>query len=344
LSTQDIRDIVELGEPGQRGNLLGIQPYMRPADYLSAESFSLRLNTYLDAAQQRGWLTDHTVVVFPEYLGAWLVAVGEGPRVHRADDVGTAMRSLAMAHPLAWLGRWLGARARDRSRAALFALKAEEMTAAYQSTFSLLARTYGITIVAGSILLPSPRLEGGRLVSGKGPLANVSAVYRFDGAAVGLSRKVYPTADEVPFVAPGKLSDLPVLNTPCGKMGVLVCADSWYPAPYQVLRSKGAEIVVVVSFTPGDGAWDRPWAGYSGQAAPDDVDPAHVGALTEGEAWVRYAMIGRIDSSEATYGMNVFLRGRLWDLGSDGCAMVVRGEETYQLERVNGAALVNCWL
>ncbi len=344
MSSQEIKDFVDLGKPGVRGNLLAVQPFMRPADYSSTESFSLRVNTYLDAARQRGWLSDRTVVVFPEYLGTWLVATGEGPAVYRATSARAAMSALAKAHPIGWAAKRLASKAQDRSTAAIYALKAEAMTAVYQATFSLLARTYGVTIVAGSILLPSPRLERGSLVAGKGPLASVSVIYRYDGAAVGLVRKVFPTADELPFVSGGKLSDIPVLNTPCGKMGVLVCADSWYPGPYDVLRSKGAEIVAVISYLSGDGSWDKPWAGYSGRPAPDDVDPADVGTLTEAEAWVKYGMIGRIDSCGATWGVNVFLRGRFWDLGSDGCTQVVRGEETYQMERVNGASLVNTWL
>jgi len=344
VSSQEIRDLVHLGEPSARGNLLAIQPYLRPADYDSTESYSLRLNSYLDAARQLDCLSDRTVVIFPEYVGTWLVAAGEGPRVQRAKSVGAAMRALARAHHLAWAAKWVAAKASDRSMAAIFSLKAEQMASIYQATFSLLTRTYGVTIVAGSIVLPSPRLEGGVLVAGKGPLENVSAVYRYDGAAVALARKAFPTADEAPFTSAGKVSEVPVLNTPCGRMGVLICADSWYPAPYEVLRQKGADIVAVVSYLPGDDSWNRLWAGYSGQSPPDDVDPGDVGVLTEAEAWVKYGMVGRIDSCGATYGVNVFLRGQFWDLGSDGCTQVVRGEETYQTERVEGAALVSTWL
>jgi len=344
MAVQDIKDSVELGKPSLRGNVVAVQPYVRPTDYITASAFSLKMNGYLDEARQRRWLSERTVVVFPEYVGAWLVAVGERPGVHRATTVASAMGALARAHPLAFTRHWLRAGARDRARAALFRLKAEEMAAAYEATFSALARTYGVTIVAGSIILPAPRLEGGRLVAGTGPLANVAVVYRSDGAAVGLSRKVYPTAEEAAFIAPGRVEDIPVLNTGCGKMGVLVCADAWYPEPYEVLRSKGAEIVAVVSYSPGDDAWSRPWRGYSGHPAPEDVDPADVDVLDEGDAWVKYGMVGRIDSCGAPWGVQVSLRGRLWDLGSDGTTMVVLGDDTYRTDRVDGAALVNAWL
>ena len=344
MAVQDIKDYVELGEPSGRGNVLAIQPFVRPADYTSEGAFSLRMNGYLDEARQRGWVTDRTVAVFPEYVGAWLVALGEGVGVYRAKSVASAMGALARAHPVGFIGRWLGAGARDRTRAALFRLKAEQMAAVYQATFSTLARTYAVSIVAGSIVLPAPTLVGGRLEAGEGPLTNVAVVYRSDGAAVALSRKVYPTADEVGWIAPGRLEDLPVVNTGSGRMGVLVCADAWYPEPYRVLEEKGAEIVAVPSFLPGDDVWGRPWRGYSGQPAPDDVDAGDVDVIDEGEAWVKYGMIGRIDASGATCGVNVFLRGSLWDLGSDGCTMVVLDEDTYRTERVAGAALVTVWL
>ena len=130
MAVQDIKDYVELGEPSGRGNVLAIQPFVRPADYTSEGAFSLRMNGYLDEARQRGWGTDRTVAVFPEYVGAWLVAVGERPNVHRAKTVTQAMGALARAHPVAFTSRWLSAGARDRARAALFRFKAEEMSAA----------------------------------------------------------------------------------------------------------------------------------------------------------------------------------------------------------------------
>ena len=171
----------------------------------------------------------------------------------------------------------------------------------------------------GSIVLPSPRVEAGRLVAGDGSLENVSAVFRPDGGVEdALARKAYPIEEEKAFLVACPLSGLPVFVTPAGRLGVLICADSWYPQAYRLLRAKKIDLLAVPSYAADDDCWNRPWHGYDGAPAPSDVDPADVGRLTEGQAWSRYALLGRFASSGARAGANVFLRGELWDLGDDG--------------------------
>ena len=75
---------LESGHDADRGNLLGIQPWMTTADYVSRETFYDKLAEYLDVARSKGWLNARTVAVFPEYVGTWLVIAGEGQGVARA--------------------------------------------------------------------------------------------------------------------------------------------------------------------------------------------------------------------------------------------------------------------
>ena len=49
-------DKIESGSDAGRGNLLGIQPYMLAADYASEETFFGKIEGYLEAASQKGWL------------------------------------------------------------------------------------------------------------------------------------------------------------------------------------------------------------------------------------------------------------------------------------------------
>lgn len=65
------------GQDSGRGNLLGIQPELQGADYRSALHLHRKLSAYLDQARQQGLLNPKTVVVLPEHIGTWLVAVGE---------------------------------------------------------------------------------------------------------------------------------------------------------------------------------------------------------------------------------------------------------------------------
>jgi predicted amidohydrolase len=338
-------DILEQGFDAHRGNLLGVQPLLRAADYASTDTLIVRLRQYIEFAAHKGWLNSRTVVVWPEYVGTWLVAAGEWPGVYQARRLNQAMLLLAARHPLSLARQWLSAREQDRIAAGLFRLKALDMARQYQAVFSSLARQYRVTMVAGSILLPSPEVRNGHVMAGSGPIQSVSAVFGPDGtAAPSLVSKVIPTVEELPFVTPAPVERLPAFDTPAGRLGVLICADSWYPAPYQQLKRQGVALVVVPSSITTPGLWDRPWRGYNGAPIPADVDHSDVGHLTEGQAWRKYALAGRIASAGATHGMNVFLHSRLWDISGDcGQALAVSQGNVIQSSGA-GAAILNLWL
>ncbi len=344
---QDLRltGVYSYGVDHGRGNLVGIQPWMVPADYTSPNHLRSKLAAYLDLARGRGWLSERTIVVFPEYIGSWLVIMGEGRSVYAAPTIVRAMVPLALRNAARFARAWRAARAPDRVRAALFQMKGAAMAAAYDDVFSSLARAYGVTLVAGSIVLPAPHIEAGRLLTGRGPLRNVTAVYRPDGALhASLVSKAYPVSDELRFLEAAPVADLPTFETPAGRLGVLICADAWYPDPWERLRSQGAEIVAVPSYVGHDNSWTEPWGGYDGAPPPADVAASDVGRLTLGEAWVRYATIGRGRRAGIRQGMTVCLRGELWDLGTDGTTTAFQGEQAWVTPRAMGAAIVTLWL
>jgi predicted amidohydrolase len=340
--------LLSLGEDRGRGNLLGIEPHLTVADYRSAERLQETLGARLRAARDARLLGERTVVVFPEYTGTWLVAADESERVFRAARVADAARAIALRHPVAFLVGLGASRGADRASETLFRLKARRVAAHYQRIFSSLAAQFRVTTVAGSIVLPAPSVREGILCPGNGPLFNVSAVFGPDGRiSPRLARKCHPTADEQGFISAGAASDLPCFETPAGRLGVLVCADSWFPDCWARMQDLGVETIAVVSFAQGDGSMMLPWKGYSGAPLPHDVDPADVGRITEGQAWQKYAMAGRIGSCRARCGVNVFLRGRLWDLGSDGVTTLAWDGDVLT-DRPDdsgpGGTLACCWL
>jgi predicted amidohydrolase len=345
MSDLHLTDVIEHGVDSNRGNLLGMQPFVHAADYASEDTLNARLSHYTEIAAQKGWLNPRTIVVWPEHLGTWLAAAGEWPAVYSANSISRAMLLLAARHVLRFARQVVAAREKDRIAASLFRLKAPDMARRYQAVFSGLARRYSVTMVAGSILLPSPQVKDGQVTAGAGPIQNVSAVFGPDGLAfANLVRKVVPITTEQPFVAPAPVEQLPAFDTPAGRLGVLICADSWYPTPYQQLKTQGVELIAVPSSITTLGLWDKPWAGYNGAAAPPDVDPADVGCLTEGQAWRKYALAGRIGSSGATRGINVFLHSALWDISGDcGQALGVSGSQVIESSGA-GAAILNLWL
>lgn len=349
-----ISRIDRIGVNADRGNLLGIQPWMTPDDYRSEETFRQKLKAYLQMAKDSGLVTPQkTIVILPEYIGTWLVAAGESQKVYAAKTIQNALTVMVLTNPLGFVKAYLNAPQSvvDKSKYAVFTMKGQEMADAYTKTFDHLAAEYEVTIVAGSILLPAPHVENHHIIIGNGPLYNISAVFYPDGRLdPQLVKKVFPVADELPFVCPTNAANVPVFDTPVGRLGVLVCADSWNSAVYKTLKRKGATLLAVPSFSAGNGMWKTTWKGYSGTATPADAR-ADIGRMTEGEAWLAHAMTGRaIPEAGITKGLNVFLRGNLWDLGSDGTTIILNKNSDNQTPNlkparsVDGASLTCLWL
>jgi hypothetical protein len=137
---------------------------------------------------------------------------------------------------------------------------------------------------------------------------------------------------------------LPVFDTPVGRLAVLICADSWYPDVYDVLHRKGCDLIVVPNNLTPANIWQQPWGGYDPGPMPADVDEADVGRLMEGEAWLKYALAGRLASAGATHGLHVYFRGQVWDLGSDGRTIYIHNQTITQANHVPGASVTNFWL
>lgn len=346
LFLSDLRSEIGLnqGTPGEHGNLLGIQPELFTNDYRSPALLRRKLAAYLDQARDDGLLNSKTIVVLPEHIGTWLVASGEKNQVFAANNLTEAMGWLAVSNPWQLLKALFAAKGQDRLADALFRMKSQQMASDYQALFGGLAREYGVTLVAGSIVLPEPRIEDGILLPGEGPLFNVSQVFAANGEPLGQpQRKVVPIIDEQGFTAAARADQLTVVDTPAGRLGVLVCADSWFPQNYQALAKDRVELLAVPAFLTGNDSWSKPWGGYNGGATPADVQ-LKAGELSEGDAWQRLAMAGRIEQSGARAGITVFMRGQLWDMGSDGYSLVADQNGHQLAPDDQGARLINLWL
>ncbi|GAB4019386.1 carbon-nitrogen hydrolase [Spirosoma koreense] len=349
-ASQTIQHIEQIGHRSERGNLLGIQPWMEPADYRNGLTFRQKIQAYLQTAKDSGLIVQgKTIVILPEYLGTWLVTMHEADRIYKAKTLQEGLTGMVVSNPIRfWRSyRTVPDSVADKTKYAVFAMKAQQMAYEYQLTFDLLAAQFGVTIVAGSILLPNPSVKQGKLIPQAGPLYNISAIFHPDGKLdPQLVRKVFPISDELPFVCPTDPAKVPVFDTPIGRLGVLVCADSWNSPVYKTLKKKGATLLAVPSFSAGNRAWSANWKGYSGTETPADAR-ADVGKMTEGQAWLTHAMAGRATPEAGiTRGLNVFLRGNLWDLGSDGTTIILSDQPNTAktAPRVDGAALTCLWL
>lgn len=73
---------------------------------------------------------------------------------------------------------------------------------------------------------------------------NAAAVIGPDGGIIGVYRKThipFTKSYEKYYFTPGP--DLPVFDTPVGRIGVLICYDRWYPEAWRKLVAQGAQIV-----------------------------------------------------------------------------------------------------
>lgn len=344
LSDLRITLAVNEGEPAERGNLLGIQPELFPADYQSLERLHLKLAAYLQKAREQGLINQKTIVVLPEHIGTWLMLTGEKNEVYQALHAKDAMNWLSASNPFLFARAWLSATGDNRTDDAYLRMKAKGMARDYQLLFGGLAKEFGVTLVAGSIALPNPSVSQGQLHVGHGALYNASLVFNADGLPLGQpQRQLYPIYDERGFIKPGDENVVSVVDTPAGRLGVLVGSDSWYPDNYRKLNEQGAQLIAVPAFVLGRDTWDRPWRGFKSVSTPPEIS-LKPEELSEGEAWRRLTLISQQPISQATAGMSVFLRGQFWDLGTAGHSFLSSNGQISADGEARGARLLNIWL
>ncbi len=321
--------------------VLGIQPFMETNDYASREHLEAKLNTYLQELETKGYLNHETIVLFPEHIASWLVAANEKNLVYSTGKISKAMMYIILNRPLAFLKSWLKSNEQDKTAAAIFRMKSQKMAGEYTSIFSSLANQYNINIVAGSIILQNPYIKDNKIFTSKGPLYNVSAVFFPDGTVYPrLIFKVYPTSEELMFLSGSEQATLPVIPTSAGQLKVMICADSWYPDLYENADLSNVEIIVVPSFATGENIMKDTWQGYDGHENPADVMLEDLGRITEGEAWDKYSLEGRISLSGARTGMNMYLRGQIWDLVGDGDSKVIYNDSILKVNSGSRAGIL----
>jgi hypothetical protein len=187
-----IGDMEEFGKNSGKGNIIALSPYLHTYDFSSQEAFYNMLQYYFSLAQRRNLLNDSTIVVLPEYLGTWLVVANEKRSIYADTSLEDGMKTLVFSNIIKFGRAYLNATAKDKTKEAVFNMKADKMAEIYQKVFSKLAKDFQVTIVAGSIVLPDPSVENGKLVINKsGKLYNVSAVFDANGNILSPLTKKY---------------------------------------------------------------------------------------------------------------------------------------------------------
>jgi predicted amidohydrolase len=118
-------------------------------------------------------------------------------------------------------------------------------TSVITKRFSELAISYNINIITGSM----PEISDNRLY-------NIGYVCRRDGT-VERYEKLHTTPDEVKVWGLEGGSELKVIDTDCGKIGVLICYDIEFPELSRLLADSGMNILFVPFLTDTQNGFSR---------------------------------------------------------------------------------------
>ena len=142
-----------------------------------------------------------------------MVAIGEDEAIFEVDLLETAVKKMIRTNRFKFAKTLFHAKSSNKVIDTIFRMKATEMAQIYQSTFSKLAETYQVTIVARSLVLPEPQITDGQLVVGNGRLQNISILFKPDGTLhPHIVRKINPVHLEKTFLSAAEPEELPVLR------------------------------------------------------------------------------------------------------------------------------------
>jgi len=179
------------------------------------------------------------LICFPEDAATHLVGMLPGiEKLAAAGSVDAALGEMGMDVKVADIFRFLGS----------------AMRRTYLATFSTVARTLGVYIAGGSVVLPEP----------DGEVRNRQFLFGPDGQVVASEAKTHLLPMEAEWgLVPG--DQVVVYDTPFGRLGLPVCMDATYFEPYRLLTLMGAEIIINPSADPDEynfwrklrGVWPR---------------------------------------------------------------------------------------
>ncbi|WP_420429277.1 hypothetical protein [Kordiimonas sp.] len=333
------------GENVGAGNVVGIEPVMEPLDYATAERFKAKISGYMDAARAKGWFTADTIVLLPEHLATWLIATDVGSRVYSAEGTTLPLLRLLASEPIEAIKSLFIFDDGDPWAAALFRSRAGVLSRNIEDVFGGLAKEYGVTLIAGSAALMTAGIYDEGLSYGHGPIFNASFVFGPDGKPLeDAVRKSHPILAERGFITPFPAKAQPVFEGAGRKFSVLICADSWFNDTFEAGNKAESSLVLVPAFLTG-AEWQAPWGGYIGDQPEHDAWIVDIGQITEGEAWIKYAMPAKAKTYGVKDGMTVFLKGDLWGERGNGRALILEhGTLHIGAAGLRDAAIYNLWL
>jgi len=252
--------------------LIAVQSFMRVDDYRDEQAFRAKIAALADRvaeARERdssGAFRHPALVVFPEYIGTFLSIADYADLLRPGDDVTALLRRLVVRRPLHFAGAMLVYRTLSPAAAVLLGESAK-MHRIYRGTFRDVARHLAATVVAGSIILPenAAGIDAEELRPQGNRLFNLSYTFAPDGRCVNVTKKVHlvPTQEDTLPLTAGDPADLASIESPCGRLGVMICYDGFAEPHtdrepcFQALGPRLAAAGVEVIAQPSANSW--PW-------------------------------------------------------------------------------------
>lgn len=284
--------------------LVAVQMKLDVNAYWTRDAFQRKIDDLMSRVAQKIHSALPTLVVFPEDVGLMLVLAGLEQKLGDVSDIAQGIQKAVRAlfvpalfrrlrHRLAWVP-------------ALFLTRHAQIASIYFDVFSRAAKSLGVYLVGGSVVLPPYRLSDGQVHWCEGPLQprlyNTSYLFGPDGRVLSRQIKVHlidleqEAALHLDHLA---ADEIRVVDTPLGRIGIAICLDSFQDDVTDALKKQGAEILVQPSANPG------PWT-------PDQQAD-----------WLNSSYKRTVVEKSFAYGVNPMMTGRIWDLEFFGQSSIV---------------------
>jgi predicted amidohydrolase len=206
------------------------------------EEFEAEARRFLRQAQAKS----ARIVLFPELAGLMLA-----PPLISGLKLGLVKREDQSKQPGAGLlsrtwGRVAGSTAGALgggfwgSLERLVRKKSDAFFDVYRDTFGGLAQEYGMIVVGGSLYLQDPET---------GEVRHRAYVFDTDGEVLGYQDKFHLAPGEEDMATPG--SDVTVIDTRQGRLGLLLGRDSLYPEMARLLALQNVDVIAGLAASPG---------------------------------------------------------------------------------------------
>lgn len=306
----------------KRGSIIGIEPYLTEIHYVSEETAFSAFRTYFDFVRENGMISiDRSIVILPAHIGTWLVLCSEDKSVFKEKSFESAIQQLIAKNIGSFLWNYIYNEnyAKDKIMETMFRMKAWQMSYRYQSVFSRLAKEYGVSIVAGSIILPEPKVVEGKITPTDGPLQNVSFFFHSDGRVdEKITYQEYVTNFEREFVSKGEIIKNQKIKTAFGDVFTAVGIDSWFPKTHKILQEKEIFLLLNPSFATRTEQESKIGTFNETYSNELNISKSDFGKLSYSRIWKKYGLPSRLKPKSPKAAVTVFFRGRIWDLNLGG--------------------------